>query len=173
MKRRVVVTGMGCVSPFGVGVETLWENLKAGNSGVRYLTLDKEKHLVHIGGQVPEFDSSKYVDSKDARRMDKFILCSVVAASLAIEDSGLDLQKEDLTRIGVIAGSAAGGLETIQKNQMKPPDFFLFHYVKFIFYTSQCFRDLTLPRDETVSHPRSISFSSTVKMVTYSPAPHC
>ncbi len=116
MKRRVVVTGMGCVSPFGVGVEILWENLKAGNSGVRYLTLDKEKHLVHIGGQVPEFDSSKYVDPKDARRMDKFILCSVVAASLAIEDSKLDLDKEDLTRIGVIAGSAAGGLETIQKN---------------------------------------------------------
>lgn len=116
MKRQVVVTGMGCVSPFGVGVETLWKNLKEGNSAVRYLTLDKEKHLVHIGGQVPEFDSSPYVDAKDARRMDKFILCSVVAASLAMEDSGLDLEKEDLTRIGVIAGSAAGGLETIQKN---------------------------------------------------------
>ena len=116
MKRRVVVTGMGCVSPFGVGVDTLWENLKKGNSAIRYLTLDKEKHLVHIGGQVPEFDASKYVDPKDARRMDKFILCSVVAATLAIEDSGLDLEKEDLTRFGVIAGSAAGGLETIQKN---------------------------------------------------------
>ncbi len=116
MKRRVVVTGMGCVSPFGVGVDVLWENLKQGNSGIRYLTLNKEKHLVHIGGQVPEFDSSAYVDAKDARRMDKFILCSVVAASLAMEDSGLDLAKEDLTRFGVIAGSAAGGLETIQKN---------------------------------------------------------
>ncbi len=116
MKRRVVVTGMGCVSPFGVGVETLWNNLKKGESGIRYLNLDPEKHLVHIGGQVPEFDCSKYVDPKDARRMDKFILCSVVAATEAIEDSKLDLEKEDLTRIGVIAGSAAGGLETIQKN---------------------------------------------------------
>lgn len=116
MKRRVVVTGMGCVSPFGIGVDTLWQNLKQGNSGVRYLNLDLEKHLVHIGGQVPEFDSSKYVDPKDARRMDKFILCSVVAATEAMEDSGLDLEKEDLTRFGVIAGSAAGGLETIQKN---------------------------------------------------------
>ena len=116
MKRRVVVTGMGCVTPFGVGVSTLWNNLKEGKSGVRYLTLDKEKHLVHIGGQVPEFDTTPYVDPKDARRMDKFILCSVVAAQLAMEDSGLDLEKEDRTRIGVIAGSAAGGLETIQKN---------------------------------------------------------
>lgn len=116
MKRRVVVTGMGCVSPFGVGVDVLWENLKKGNSGIRYLTLDKEKHLVHIGGQVPDFDSTPYVDAKDARRMDKFILCSVVAADLAVQDSGIDFSKEDMTRIGVIAGSAAGGLETIQKN---------------------------------------------------------
>jgi hypothetical protein len=70
MKRRVAVTGIGCVSPFGVGVDTLWNNLKNGISGVRYLSLDKEKHIVHIGGQVPEFDTSKYVDDKDARRMD-------------------------------------------------------------------------------------------------------
>ncbi len=116
MKRRVVVTGMGCVSPFGIGVNVLWENLKQGKSAIRYLSLDKEKHLVHIGGQVPEFDPSIYVDAKDARRMDKFILCSVVAATIAMEDSGLDLSKEDLTRFGVIAGSASGGLETIQKN---------------------------------------------------------
>lgn len=116
MKRRVVVTGTGCVSPYGVGVNMLWKNLKNGKSAIKYLTLEKEKHLVHIGGQVPEFDTTPYVDGKDARRMDKFILCSVVAATLAMDDSGLDLKKEDLTRIGVIAGSAAGGLETIQKN---------------------------------------------------------
>ena len=90
MKRRVVVTGMGCVSPFGVGVETLWENLKKGNSGIRTLTLDIEKHLVHIGGQVPEFDVSEYADPKDARRMDKFILCSVVAATLAMNDANFN-----------------------------------------------------------------------------------
>ena len=114
MTRRIVVTGMGCVSPFGIGVDILWRNIIQGNSGVRYLNLDKEKHLVHIGGQVPEFDTTPYVDAKDARRMDKFILCSVVAAQLAMEDAKLDLEKEDLTRIGVIAGSAAGGLETIQ-----------------------------------------------------------
>ena len=117
MKRRVVVTGMGCVSPYGVGVDTLWENLKKGNSGIKKLTaVELEKHLVHIGGEVPEFDTTPYCDPKDARRMDKFILCSVVAATLAMEDANFDLEKEDMTRFGVIAGSAAGGLDTIQKN---------------------------------------------------------
>ena len=116
MKRRVVVTGMGCVTPFGVGVDTLWNNLKEGKSGIGKLNLDLEKHLVHIGGHVPEFDSTPFVDAKDARRMDKFILCSVVAADLAMQDANFDLEKEDMTRFGVIAGSVAGGLDTIQKN---------------------------------------------------------
>ena len=117
MKRRVVVTGMGCVTPYGVGVDTLWENLKKGKSGIRNLTVvDLEKHLVHIGGEVPEFDTTPFVEPKDARRMDKFILCSVVAADLAMQDANFDLEKEDMTRFGVIAGSAAGGLDTIQKN---------------------------------------------------------
>jgi len=117
MKRRVVVTGMGCVSPFGVGVDTLWNNIKAGNSGIRQLTqVDINEHPVHIGGEVPEFDTTPYMDAKDARRMDKFIICAMAAATLAMEDSGLDLDKEDKTRIGVIAGAAAGGLDTIQKN---------------------------------------------------------
>ena len=117
MERRVVVTGMGCVSPFGVGVDVLWNNLKEGKSAIRYLTqVDINKHPVHIGGEVPEFDTTPYMDSKDARRMDKFIVCALTAASLAMEDSGLDLDKEDRTRIGVIAGAAAGGLDTIQKN---------------------------------------------------------
>lgn len=116
MKRRVAVVGMGCVSPFGVGTNILFENLKQGKSGIRTLTLDSSKHLVHIGGQVPEFDTTPYVDPKDARRLDKSILCSIVAAQLAVEDSKIDFSKEDMTRVGVIAGSAAGGLETLQKN---------------------------------------------------------
>ena len=117
MNRRVVVTGMGCVSPFGVGVDPLWKNIIAGKSCIRELTtVDIEKHLVHFGGEVPPFDTAPYVDPKDARRMDKFILCAVVSATLAMQDSKLDLTKEDLTRIGVISGSSAGGLDTIQKN---------------------------------------------------------
>lgn len=117
MKRRVVVTGMGCVSPYGVGVDTFWENIKKGNSAVRELTsVDLNKHIVHIGAEVPEFDTTPYMDAKDARRMDKYIVCCIAAASIAMDDSGLDLEKEDCTRIGVIAGSSAGGLDTIQKN---------------------------------------------------------
>jgi 3-oxoacyl-[acyl-carrier-protein] synthase II len=116
MKKRIVVTGMGCITPFGIGVDVLWKNIIEGNSGVRPLTINTEKHVVHIGGQVPEFDTSKYVDAKDARRMDKFILCAMVAAQLAMEDADFDLEKEDLTRFGVFAGAAAGGLETIQNN---------------------------------------------------------
>ena len=117
MKRRVVVTGMGCVSPFGVGVDTLWNNIKAGKSGVRYLKqVDINQHPVHIGGEVPDFDTTPYMDPKDARRMDKFIICAIAAATIAIDDSKLNIDKEDKTRIGVIAGAAAGGLDTIQKN---------------------------------------------------------
>ena len=117
MKRQVVVTGIGCVSPFGVGTDILWNSLKEGKSGVRTLdVVDIDKHTVKIGGSIPPFDPSPYVDSKDARRMDKFILSAVTAATIAIEDSKLDLTKEDLTRIGVISGSSAGGLDTIQKN---------------------------------------------------------
>ena len=117
MKRRVVVTGMGCVSPFGLGVDTFWNNIKQGKSGIRTLScVDLNKHTVHIGGEVPEFDTTPFMDPKDARRMDKFIICAMTAATLAMEDSKLDLDKEDKTRIGVIAGSSAGGLDTIQKN---------------------------------------------------------
>lgn len=117
MKRRVVVTGLGCVSPFGVGVDALWNNLIKGNSGIRTLeNIDLSKHLVHFGGAVPDFDSTPYIEPKDARRMDKFILCAVVAASLAVEDSKIDFSQEDMTRVGVISGSSAGGLDTIQKN---------------------------------------------------------
>ena len=117
MERRVVVTGMGCISPFGIGVDALWNNLKEGKSGIRYLTqVDINNHPVHIGGEVPEFDTTPFMDPKDARRMDKFIICVVAAATLAMEDSGLDLANEDRTRIGVIAGASAGGLDTIQKN---------------------------------------------------------
>lgn len=115
-KRRVVVTGLGCVSPYGVGTDLFWKNVSEGKSGIRLLSLDREKHLVQQGGEVPEFDTTPYVDAKEAKRMDGFILFSVVAADEAYKDSGLDMEKEDPYRVGVIVSSAAGGLETISKN---------------------------------------------------------
>lgn len=117
MKRRVVVTGIGCVSPYGIGVDLFWNNIIQGKSAIRELTVvDTDKHLVKIGGEVPQFDPTPYADPKDARRMDKFILCAITAATEAMNDANIDLSKVDLTRFGVIAGSSAGGLETIQKN---------------------------------------------------------
>ena len=118
-KRRVVVTGMGSVSPFGIGVDKLWENLIAGNSGVRTLqAIDIDKHLVKIGAEVPDFNPENYIDAKEAKRMDRFIQFAVIAADEACKDSGLDLENEDLTRIGVVSGSGAGGFITIERNHI-------------------------------------------------------
>lgn len=116
-KRRVVVTGMGAVSPFGIGVDKLWENLIEGNSGVRvFQNVNPEDHVVKIGAEVPDFKPEEFIDAKDCKRMDRFIQFAVVASIEAMKDSGLDLEKEDLTRIGVIAGSGAGGFMSIEKN---------------------------------------------------------
>ena len=110
-KRRVVVTGMGCVSPYGIGVERLWNNLINGKSGIKEHNLDKDKHLVKIAGQVPpDINLEPYVDSKEAKRLDKSIIYALIAAEEAYKDSGLHLDKEDTTRIGVIVSTAAGGL---------------------------------------------------------------
>lgn len=116
-KRRVVVTGMGAVSPFGIGVDKLWENLIEGNSGVRvFQNVNPENHVVKIGAEVPDFKPEEFIDAKDCKRMDRFIQFAVVASIEAMKDSALDLEKEDLTRIGVIAGSGAGGFMSIEKN---------------------------------------------------------
>ncbi len=110
-KRRVVVTGMGCVTPYGIGVDLFWENLKNGKSGIKEHNLDKEKHLVKIAGQVPaDIDVSSYIDPKEAKRLDKSIIYALIAAEDAIKDSGLNLEEEDKTRIGTYVSTAAGGL---------------------------------------------------------------
>ena len=110
-KRRVVVTGMGCVTPYGIGVDTLWDNITKGISGIRKHNLDQEKHVVKVAGQVPEdIDVDSYIDPKEAKRLDKSIIYALIAAEEAFKDSGLDLEKEDRTRIGSIVSSAAGGL---------------------------------------------------------------
>jgi len=117
MKRRVVVVGMGCITPYGIGIDTIWNNLIQGKSAIRKLTaVDTSKHIIDFGGEVPEFDPTPYVDAKDAKRMDKFLLCAMVAAAEAMKDADIDLSQVDLTRFGVIAGSSVGGLDTIQKN---------------------------------------------------------
>lgn len=115
--RRVVITGMGAVTPFGVGVDLFWESISQGKSGIKPITItDVSAHSVKIGGEVPNFDPSLYIDKKESRRMDRYTQHACVAAKFAAEDANLDMTKVDPTRVGVIVGSAAGGIGTIELN---------------------------------------------------------
>lgn len=114
--KRVVITGMGCVSPFGVGVDKAWDAVTNGKSGIRQLTVDIDKQLVKIGGEVPEYNAEDYVDAKEAKRLDKFILYAIMAADEAAKNGNFDIEKEDPYRVGVVIGSAQGGLATMAQN---------------------------------------------------------
>ncbi len=115
MKKRVVITGMGAVTPYGLGCDLLWKNLIEGKSAIRTLTqVDLEKHTVNIGGEVPEFDKDFLGNPKEVKRYSKQILFAVAATKEAIDDSKLDFEKEDVRRIGVLVGSGAGGMEVIE-----------------------------------------------------------
>ena len=120
-KRRVVITGMGAVTPYGVGVDNFWEALKAGKSGITISELvDNEKHVVHISGEVKGFNAEEYIDPKEAKKMDRFIQFAVVAADEAIKDAKLeDLGDIDPYRVGVIVSSAAGGFKTFEDNHVR------------------------------------------------------
>ena len=121
-KRRVVITGMGSVSPYGVGVEKLWNSLKDGKSGISHTDelLDLTKHTIKIGGVVKGFKPEDYIDEKEAKRMDRFIQFAVVAADEAIKDAKLeDLKDIDPYRIGVIVSSAAGGFPAFEENHKR------------------------------------------------------
>ncbi len=111
--RRIVITGIGAVTPLGNTAQETWEALKAGKSGISRLeSLDTTAHGVHIGGEVRGFDPSPYFkkDPKAVRRCDRFEQLAMGAASMAIEDADLDIEKIDLTRVGVMVGSGIGGL---------------------------------------------------------------
>ena len=116
-KRRVVVTGMGIVSPFGVGKELFWNSLVEGKSGISTIErISLDGHTVHIAGEVKNFDPTEYMDSKDAKRMDRYTQFAMVAADEAIADSGIVAgENVDPYRYGVIVGSAAGGFDTFEK----------------------------------------------------------
>ncbi|MDY6979587.1 MAG: beta-ketoacyl-ACP synthase II [Pseudomonadota bacterium] len=116
-KRRVVVTGMGMLSPVGNNVKTAWENILAGNSGIGPIEhFDVSDFAVRFGGSVRDFDVSSVMSSKDARKMDPFIHYGIAAAIEAIEDSGLEVTEANAERMGVAIGSGIGGLGTIEKN---------------------------------------------------------
>lgn len=119
-KRRVVITGMGLLSPVGNTMEESWKNLLAGKSGIDFITMfDTEDYLTKIAGEIKDFDESAHFDSKEAKKLDLYTKYAIVASREAISNSGLDLEKEDRDRIGVIVGSGIGGLMSFETEHSK------------------------------------------------------
>ncbi|AQS59453.1 beta-ketoacyl-ACP synthase II [Desulforamulus ferrireducens] len=115
MSKRVVVTGMGVITPLGTGLDKFWNSLTNGVSGIARITrFDPSEFSTQIAGEVKDFDFSQYLDKKEARRMDKFSQYGVVATAMAIEDAALDMEALDKDRTGVIIGSGIGGMETFE-----------------------------------------------------------
>lgn len=120
LKKRVVITGLGAVTPIGIGTEIFWENLIAGKSGVGPITqFDTTDFGVKIAGEVKDFDYTQYMDKKEGKRMDKVTQFAVAAAKMALDDSKLDLSKIDAVRAGVCVGSGIGGIHTFLEQSLK------------------------------------------------------
>ena len=117
MRNRVVVTGLGAVTPLGNDVPTLWEGLLAGRSGVGSITLFDPSHLgVRIAAEVKDFDPVALFGPREARRNDRFALFALEAARQVVVDAGLQLEEEDRREVGVLIGTAIGGIHTLLKN---------------------------------------------------------
>lgn len=116
-KRRVVVTGIGTINPIGHNVEETWKSIEEGKCGIAPISLFDTKDMkVTLAGEVKDFDVTKYIDKKEAKKMDRFIQMGMIAAKEAVTDSGLDVNNIDSHRFGVIVSSGIGGLGSIEKN---------------------------------------------------------
>jgi 3-oxoacyl-[acyl-carrier-protein] synthase II len=120
MKRRVVVTGLGALTPIGNNVEQTWENAKKGTNGIDFVKgFDPEGNQVKIGGEIKDFDFEGYFGRKEIKRMDRFVQYAMVASDEAMKDANFDLENEDRDRFGVYFGSGIGGLQTIANEETK------------------------------------------------------
>ncbi|KOF53497.1 MULTISPECIES: beta-ketoacyl-ACP synthase II [unclassified Achromobacter] len=120
MKRRVVITGLGIVSPVGNDIATAWDNIVNGRSGVSRITrFDPSALTTHIAGEVKDFDVTAYLPAKEARQMDTFIHYGMAAGMQAWRDAGLEVTETNADRIGVIVGSGIGGLPRIEETQIE------------------------------------------------------
>lgn len=120
MTRRVVITGLGTVNPLATDVKSYWQGLLAGKSGIGLLELfDTSAFRVKFGGEVKHWDPDQYMDSKTARRLDRYAQFGLVAAMAAVKDSGLDFSREDPFRCGVILGSGIGGLNEYEEQHSR------------------------------------------------------
>lgn len=121
--KRVVITGLGAITPIGIGKENFWNSLIQGNSGIGYITrFDTTDFDTKIGAEVKDFNPSDYIDKKEAKRMDRFTQYAVVGAKLAIEDANLELDKLNLDKVGVVMGVGIGGMETMETEYGKLKD---------------------------------------------------
>lgn len=120
MKRRVVVTGLGCVTPIGIGKDKFWKALISGVSGLDYITkFDTSEYPTKVAAEVKDFNPEEYIEKKDIRKMDRFTQFAVAASKLAIEDAGLDIEKVEAERFGVVIGSGIGGIETFEEQSQR------------------------------------------------------
>ncbi len=120
MGNRVVVTGIGVISPIGTGRETFWKALLAGTNGIERISrFDPAEYAAQIAGEVKDFDPTLYIDKKESKRMDRYAQFAVAATKMAIEDAKLDLVNEDCDRIGTFIGAGIGGIETMHSQYEK------------------------------------------------------
>jgi 3-oxoacyl-[acyl-carrier-protein] synthase II len=116
MKRRVVVTGLGLITPLGTGIQKTWEGICKGASGIdRITTFDTSESPVQIAGEVKDFNAEDFIERKEIKKMDVFIQYALSAGSMAIEDAGLKITEENADRVGVIVGAGIGGIQTIER----------------------------------------------------------
>lgn len=115
MKKRVVITGLGCVTPVGTGKDDFWVNIKSGVSGIDNITrFDYTNYQTQIAGEVKDFTPEDYISKKELKKMDRFTQFAMVASKLAVADSELDLNNIDGNRMGTVIGTGIGGVETIE-----------------------------------------------------------
>src|ERR1044072_10048430 len=113
--RRVVVTGLGLVTPLGTGVEKTWKAICAGESGIARITrFDPTGYDAQIAGEVKDFDPAQFIEKKEIKKMDTFIHYAVGAAQMAVDDAGFSVAPKEATKVGVYIGSGIGGLGSIQ-----------------------------------------------------------
>ena len=119
-ERRVVITGIGCISPLGNDLKSTWEGLKEGRSGIATITnLDPTPFDCRIAGEVKDFEADGYFNvPKDARRSDRYVQFAVAASKMAMADSGIDVSTLNPRRIGVMVGSGIGGLSTLEREHL-------------------------------------------------------
>ncbi|MBQ3426111.1 MAG: beta-ketoacyl-ACP synthase II [Clostridia bacterium] len=114
--KRVVVTGIGAVTPIGNDAKVFWQNIKDGVNGIDYVkAFDASKMKTQIAGEIKDLDVTQFIDRKEARKMDRFTQLALIAAEEAVKNSGLDMEKEDPWRIGCITGSGVGGIITFEE----------------------------------------------------------